>query len=350
LDKIYFEGYILGIIFVFLYKRVMWYKISSMFLFMLPPELAHKVSLQFLKSFPIFKTEIFDDPIEIMGLFFKNRISLGAGFDKNADYIDALGSLGFGSIEVGALTPLAQDGNKKPRLFRKTREQAIINRMGFNNKGILYAIQKIKQRKYNGIVGVNIGKNKDTPLENAIDDYLYCLQVSYRMCDYISINISSPNTKGLRDLLKPVNLEKLLERLKKEQLKLFSQTKQWTPLVVKISPDMEKEQLLSVANIIRKTKMDGVIATNTTIQHGFSQQGGLSGLPLNAKSTQIIKILRDLYQGDLPIIASGGIMNAEIAQEKIAAGASLVQIYSGLIYQGPKIVRDIFNAIKHSKS
>ncbi|RLA09044.1 MAG: quinone-dependent dihydroorotate dehydrogenase [Gammaproteobacteria bacterium] len=319
------------------------YKISRPFLFALPPEVAHSFSLKMLKIWANFSLVEYKKPVEVMGLQFPNKIGLAAGFDKNGDYIDALESLGFGCIEIGALTPKPQQGNDKPRLFRYKKEQAIINRMGFNNKGILYAIKKLKSSSFSGIIGINIGKNKNTPNENAIDDYLYCLQVSYQHCDYISINLSSPNTPNLRDLLKPANLQKLLTRLKQEQIKIFNQTKKWTPLVVKISPDMDDTQLITVAKIIRGSKMDGIIATNTTVQHSYQQTGGLSGKPLNETTTKIIKKLADLYQGDLPIIASGGIMDKKSADDKLKAGASLVQIFTGLIYRGPVLIKNIFD-------
>lgn len=283
-----------------------------------------------------------------MGLQFKNPIGLAAGLDKNGDYIDALAALGFGFIEIGTLTPKPQSGNDKPRLFRLIKEKAIINRMGFNNKGIYYAKKKLAQLNYQGVLGINLGKNKDTPNENAADDYLQGMRELWQYASYFTINISSPNTQGLRELQEKKHLQHLLQQLKNEQQKIFATEKKYVPLVVKISPDLSDAAILELAQVLLEEKIDGVIATNTTlarekISHTklADQAGGLSGAPLSERNTAIIKVLANFLKGRIPIIASGGVMDAKSYQEKIAAGASLVQVYTGLIYEGPQLVQEL---------
>ena len=288
----------------------------------------------------------FSQPRTIMGLTFPNPVGLAAGLDKNGDYIDALGALGFGFIEIGTVTPKPQIGNPKPRLFRLTEQEAIINRMGFNNKGIEHVVSRLEKTKYKGILGINIGKNKDTPLEKAIDDYLTGFRAFWKFASYITINISSPNTPGLRDLQQDDLLKSLLCVLKQEQQSVLLNHKKYVPLVVKIAPDISEEELHSIAAVLLKEKVDGVIATNTTIQREgvenspyAKEAGGLSGKPLLTRSTQVISHLNAVLQDQIPIIASGGVMDEQAAQQKYAAGAKLLQVYSGFIYSGPGIVK-----------
>ena len=286
--------------------------------------------------------------IEVFGLRFPNRIGLAAGLDKNGEYIDALSCLGFGFIEIGTVTPKAQSGNPRPRLFRLVKHQAIINRLGFNNKGVDYVVDRVKQASYKGILGINIGKNRDTPLELAVADYVFCFKRVALVASYVTINISSPNTEGLRELQQEKFLRELLRALKEEQRKFFESQKKYVPLVVKIAPDLSDGELKNIAEVLLAEKIDGVIATNTTLSRkGVSgspfakEAGGLSGKPLTECSTEIIGKLALLLQNQIPIIGCGGVFSAQDVQDKMAAGASLVQIYSGLIYQGPNLIRHL---------
>jgi len=320
-------------------------------LFKLPPELSHTLSLKGLAAANALNLikYLHSQPYRertLMGLKFTNPVGLAAGLDKNGDYIDALASLGFGFIEIGTVTPKAQSGNPKPRLFRIPKEQALINRMGFNNQGIDYLLQRVQKARYRGILGINIGKNASTPIEEAVQDYLICLQAAYSYASYITVNISSPNTRGLRTLQHGSFLEELLTALKHEQQVLAAQYQKQVPLVVKIAPDLDQAEIIELADTLRRFAVDGIIATNTTLSRsGMSacpksqETGGLSGLPLAAQSTEVLRILRQELQGKIPLIASGGIMNAEIAQQKFDAGADLIQLYTGLIYQGPQLIK-----------
>jgi len=297
--------------------------------------------------------EVTEQPVKVMGLEFKNKVGLAAGLDKNGDYIDALAALGFGSIEIGTVTPRPQPGNPKPRLFRLPEYQAIINRMGFNNLGIEHLLMQVKQSHYSGILGINIGKNFDTPIEQAADDYLIGLRKSYPFASYITINISSPNTKNLRQLQQGDEIKTLLSVLKDEQFKLQQQHSKYVPLVVKIAPDLTAEEVIHIAKLLMEFEIDGVIATNTTIArdkiagHPFAQEaGGLSGAPVKDAATAVVRGLSTELNGRCAIIAAGGILSAADAREKIEAGASLVQIYSGLIYQGPQLLADIGRELK----
>ncbi len=330
------------------------YPLIRPLLFSLDPETAHNLTLKLLKLSEqvglstLGRAESAGKPLRIMGLSFKNPLGLAAGLDKNGDYIDALAALGFGFIEIGTVTPRPQPGNPKPRLFRLPEHQAIINRMGFNNLGIDYLLQQVLSSRYRGILGINIGKNADTPMEKAGEDYLIGLRKSYLAASYVTINISSPNTKNLRQLQQGDEIKHLLNALKQEQLKLQAEYAKYTPITVKIAPDLTSEQIQAIAALLLEFGMDGVIATNTTIArdsvqnhpHG-NETGGLSGAPLKDNSTAVVKNLADELNGRLPIIAAGGILNGADAQEKIKAGASLVQIYSGLIYKGPHLIEDI---------
>lgn len=290
-----------------------------------------------------------------MGLDFPNAVGLAAGLDKNADHIDALAALGFGFLEVGTLTPRPQPGNPKPRLFRLAPERAIINRMGFNNKGIDHALAAIARSAYRGILGINIGKNFDTPVEQAAQDYLICMRKCYSVASYIVVNLSSPNTPGLRSLQFGDELQKLLGVLKNEQDILAAQHGRKVPLVVKIAPDLSDDEIRLIAQALLSNAVEGVIATNTTLDRSqvqsssFREQaGGLSGAPLVDKSTHVIRVLHEALQGSIPIIGVGGIMSGEDAQAKIAAGASLVQLYTGFIYRGPALIGEALGAMAES--
>jgi len=284
-----------------------------------------------------------------MGIDFPNRVGLAAGLDKNGEYIQALSALGFGFIEIGTVTPRPQPGNTKPRLFRLPAAKAIINRMGFNNKGIDYLTDQVieaRNKGFTGIIGINIGKNFNTFVENATEDYLIGLRVAYPYADYITVNISSPNTPGLRSLQYGDELDNLLSALKLEQVKLAAQYKKYKPIAIKVAPDLTKEEIKGIAEALLKNNMDGLIATNTTLSreavccmlHG-DEAGGLSGEPVKEISTKVIRQFSSCLKGEIPIIGVGGIASVKDAQEKLDAGASLVQIYTGLIYEGPNLVK-----------
>ncbi len=330
------------------------YPLIRPLLFALDPETAHAVTLKLLKL--TYQTGLSgfnsprsaNRPLKVMGLNFSNPVGLAAGLDKNGDYIDALAALGFGFIEIGTVTPRPQPGNPKPRLFRLPDHQAIINRMGFNNAGIDHLLEQVRISNYSGILGINIGKNFDTPLEKASDDYLTGLRKAYPVASYITLNISSPNTQNLRKLQQGDEIKYLLARLKEEQLKLQMQHGKYVPLVVKIAPDLNTEEISHIASLLMAFDIDGVIATNTTIKrdlivgHRYADEtGGLSGTPVKDLSTRVVKELAQELNHKLPVIAVGGIMSTEDAQEKLAAGASLIQLYSGLIYKGPQLIEDI---------
>jgi len=273
----------------------------------------------------------------------KNKLGLAAGLDKNGDYIDALASLGFGFLEIGTVTPRPQPGNNKPRLFRIRSQQALVNNMGFNNKGVDYLVERVKKRKSNIPLGVSIGKNFDTPIELALDDYMTCLNSVYGIADYIAINISSPNTKNLRDLQSKEFIHQLLSSIKDRQLVLAS-IEGYKPVLVKISPDMDKTELKILSESVLLNDLDGIICTNTTTSHDHhSGKGGLSGKPLFNSSTLTLKTLRGFVGNGFPIIASGGVMDLHAFEEKIDNGADLVQIYTGFIFNGPSIVDEIIN-------
>ena len=284
-------------------------------------------------------------PKTVMGITFPNPVGLAAGLDKNAECIDAWDRLGFGFIEVGTVTPRPQPGNPKPRMFRLPEQQALINRLGFNNKGVDHLVERVRASRYTGVLGINIGKNFDTPLDKAQDDYLICLRKVYAHASYVTVNLSSPNTKGLRELQNEDALTALLKSLKQEQARLAQEHQRYVPMVVKIAPDMADEQLIQTADVLRACRADGVIATNTTIARpGISneaiaqEQGGLSGRPLQSLSTHAVRVLHGQLAGELPIIGLGGISDRATAAEKLEAGADLLQIYTGFIYQGPSLI------------
>jgi dihydroorotate dehydrogenase len=333
------------------------YSFFKKILFLFSPETAHALTLNSLRWMEQAKLTCFfpspmSAPQEVMGLHFPNPIGLAAGLDKNGDYIDALAALGFGFIEVGTVTPKAQKGNPSPRLFRLTEEEAIINRMGFNNKGIDYLVKRLQKTKYKGILGINIGKNKDTPIEHARDDYLYGLKYVFPFASYVVINISSPNTEHLRQLQQANLLQDLLHSLKKAQALFLKEHGKYVPLVVKIAPDLLPNELDEMAAIFLSEKIDGVIATNTTVHRDgvalsvfVNEEGGLSGRPLFSRSTEIVKQLHQRLENKIPIIACGGVMSASDARDKIAAGACLLQVYTGLIYRGPGLVHQLVDAL-----
>lgn len=339
------------------------YHLIRRLLFVLPPELSHDLSLDLLGASErlrllslIGKTRVYD-PVSVMGIEFPNAVGLAAGLDKNGDYFNALGELGFGFVEIGTVTPRSQPGNPKPRMFRLPDAQAIINRLGFNNKGVDHLVSNVKRRRYSGVLGINIGKNFDTPVESAAADYLVCMEKVYLHADYITINISSPNTPGLRDLQFGVQLSDLLERLKAKQKDLERIHEKYVPLAIKIAPDLEQEDIEELAEVFNKIYIDGVIVSNTTISRDAvaglahsDEAGGLSGSPVTDKSTDVIRYLRQRLDSDIPIVGVGGILTAQDAVEKIAAGASLVQIYTGFIYEGPSLVYQSARAISASRT
>lgn len=335
------------------------YSLLLKILFLLPPETSHDLALfmikwaQRLKLSAWFVGPVESAPITVMGLEFPNPVGLAAGLDKNADYLDGLACFGFGFIEVGTVTPLPQPGNPQPRMFRLPAASAIINRMGFNNRGVDHLVKQVSASRYQGILGINIGKNKDTPADQAVNDYLICMRKVYTHASYITVNLSSPNTPGLRDLQFGEPLENLLARLKAEQALLSQHYDRYVPLAVKIAPDMAVDDIQQVAKALLDNNYDAVIATNTTIArdqvaqlpHG-NEAGGLSGGPLTQASTEVVAELSKVLAGRMPIIGVGGIMAGTDAAEKIRAGASLVQIYSGFIYRGPALVRQTVAAIR----
>jgi len=335
----------------------MWYPLARPLLFTLDAEKAHDLTLQALKT--LHHCGVFHNPtpltgreVKCFGLTFPNPIGLAAGLDKNAECLPAWQALGFGFIEVGTVTPKAQPGNPKPRLFRLPQDNALINRMGFNNKGIDFLVTQLKnlplQNKNICPVGINIGKNKDTPTSSAPQDYLTCFEKAYPYADYITVNLSSPNTPGLRDLQQGELLEGILAPLMAQRIVLSDQYEKNVPILVKIAPDLEKEQVQQLIDILIDMKVDGVIATNTTIAHARylkhnnpQQEGGLSGEPLFERSLEVVRWIAEHTQKQFPIIAVGGITHAAQAKEKLQAGASLIQLYTGLIYQGPGLIKEI---------
>ncbi|HQS57231.1 MAG TPA: quinone-dependent dihydroorotate dehydrogenase [Gallionellaceae bacterium] len=338
------------------------YSLLRPLLFTLDPETAHHVTLDALQAaymlglLPLIAKQPAADPRTVMGIHFPNPVGLAAGLDKNGAYIDALGALGFGFIEIGTVTPRPQPGNPKPRLFRLPQAQGIINRMGFNNLGVDALLENVKNARYHGVLGINIGKNFDTPIERAADDYLIGLRKVYSHASYVAINISSPNTKNLRQLQGGDELDALLSQLKVEQEKLAELHGKYVPLALKIAPDLDSEQIQQIAALLMRHRIDGVIATNTTLSRAgvehlplHGETGGLSGAPVREKSTEVIRQLAAALQGALPIIGVGGILKGADAMEKMQAGAALVQVYSGLIYRGTDLLAECADAIKISR-
>ena len=334
------------------------YALAKPFLFQLDAENAHDLTLKSLKFaeksglLALLPSPAPCQPKQVMGLSFPNPVGLAAGLDKNGAVIDGMVALGFGFLEIGTITPRAQPGNPKPRLFRVREAEGIINRFGFNNLGVDNLIQNVQAAKYRGILGINIGKNFDTPNERAVDDYLICMRKVYAHASYITVNISSPNTKNLRQLQEKDALDALLATLKAEQKVLADKHGKYVPIALKIAPDLDEAQIIEIADLLKVHQFDGVIATNTTLARNAveglpnaTEAGGLSGAPVREKSTLVISQLAKQLAGELPIIGVGGILNGADAAEKIAAGASLVQVYSGLIYRGPSLVREICKSL-----
>ena len=327
----------------------MWLIIRILRIF--PPEIAHKISLTLLffihrlGLLSVFKNEKQSETIEFLGLRFKNTLGTAAGLDKNGDYIDCLGALGFGFLEVGTITPKAQAGNKKPRVFRLNKDKAVINRLGFNNKGIDHLVTNLKQHKYDGVIGVNIGANKNSHGKKRIEDYIECIRKVYKYTDYITVNISSPNTKNLRNLQNSDNIDKLFLALENEihTLKIDK------PIFIKISPDESLDTIKYIINKVQNSKITGIIATNTTTDKStlkdkkyWNYEGGLSGEPLREKSNDLIYEIRKVSE-EIPLIGVGGVMSQKDYKEKLTLGADLVQIYTGFIMEGPGLIHKIIN-------
>ena len=286
---------------------------------------------------------IVSEDIKVMGLQFSNKVGLAGGMDKNADFIEPLSHLGFGFLELGTITPKAQRGNIKPRLFRLTKEQSLINRMGFNNKGIEHAVERVKKAKSSAIIGLSIGKNYDTPLEKAHEDYLFCFKKAYPVCDYVAVNISSPNTKDLRKLESDKYFSNLIKSLKKYQ-ELFSKDLGYKPIVLKLSPDLDEDELENICKQILDKDIDAIISCNTSINHNYSYEGGLRGEKLFEISNKNLMSFRSYLGSQFPIIASGGVMSKTHFDRKLDLGADLVQIYTGLIYKGPVLINEILTS------
>lgn len=329
------------------------YSLIRPLLFRLDAEKAHELALKALSYLPYYPISPAQSSAQtIMGIPFLHTIGLAAGLDKNGEYLDALSKLGFSFIEIGTITPKPQEGNPKPRLFRVSRAQAIINRMGFNNKGVDALVANVRKAQYQGVLGINIGKNKDTSLNDAVNDYVYCLKKVYEHASYITINISSPNTPDLRQLQQKDYLHTLLQTLSEEQQRLSEDYQRLVPLVVKLSPDEDDDSLKRMADIIINTGMSGIIATNTTcsrdaingLPHAH-EAGGLSGKPLLARSTECLCLLKSIVGSEIALIGVGGIDSVESALQKQQAGASLLQVYSGLIYQGPQLIRRLVRGL-----
>lgn len=340
------------------------YALARPFLFRLDAERAHHAALQAIEAAyrsglnPLISRQPAPMPVKAFGLEFPNPVGLAAGLDKNGDHIDALFSLGFGFVEIGTTTPRPQEGNPRPRMFRLPEHQAVINRLGFNNDGVDALVANVERARRSGpgVLGINIGKNRDTPNENAVDDYLHCLRKVYPVADYITVNISSPNTAGLRDLQQEEMLWKFISTLRESQEDLAAEFGERRPMLVKIAPDLAEEEIDRIGEIMNLARVDGVIATNTTIErqavagHRHAHEaGGLSGKPLYARSTAVLRRLRSKLNENIPIIGVGGILTGADAAGKLAAGASLVQIYTGMVYRGPGLVHEAVEAIRRRR-
>ncbi|TMI16382.1 MAG: quinone-dependent dihydroorotate dehydrogenase [Betaproteobacteria bacterium] len=327
------------------------YALARPLLFSLDPETAHRVTLQLAGFLPY--AAVPPCPVRALGLQFPNPVGLAAGLDKNAEHIDALAKLGFGFIEVGTVTPRPQAGNPRPRLFRLPQAQALINRFGFNNVGLDAFLRNVVRSRYRGILGINIGRNADTPPERAADDYEMCLDKVYSHASYVAVNISSPNTRGLRDLQQKDQVENLLARLSTRRERLAERHGKHVPLVLKVAPDLVPGQVSGIANAVRRHGIEGVIATNTSVSREgveglphANEAGGLSGKPLRERATRVLKLLESELRNEATLIGAGGIFTQSDAREKIAAGASLVQLYTGLIYRGPGLVAECVSAFR----
>ncbi len=339
------------------------YGLARPFLFGLDPERAHALGLSALEAAyrsglnPLLASRPQPLPTKAFGLEFPNPVGLAAGLDKNGAHVDALLALGFGSVEVGTVTPRPQPGNPRPRMFRLPQHQAIINRLGFNNEGVDALVRNVgRANRKHGLLGINIGKNKDTPNESAVQDYLFCLERVYPLADYITINISSPNTAGLRELQEERALQQLIGTLREAQEALGAKHGKRVPMLVKMSPDLSDDDIEAAARVLTDLEVDGVIATNTTVsrisvqEHKYAHEsGGLSGAPLMDKSTAVLRKLRTRLPEAIPLVGVGGISNGADAVKKMAAGACLVQLYTGLVYHGPTLVADCVEAVRRRK-
>lgn len=337
----------------------MWYALARQALFTLPAEASHDIGLRALDLAargPVARRlarRVPDDPRQLLGLTFRNPVGLAAGLDKNADHVDALGALGFGFIEVGTVTPRPQPGNPRPRLFRIQRRDALVNRMGFNNKGVAHVVERLRARRYAGVVGVNIGKNRDTPVADALLDYRQCLEQVHAVADYVTVNVSSPNTPGLRSLQSGPALDTLLGGLVETGRRLDAASDRAVPLLIKIAPDIDTEGVEHIARAVLEHGFDGIIATNTTSDHSAlagcrhaNEEGGVSGAPLAGPATAALRTLAEAVEGRVPLVGVGGILAGADAAAKGDAGASLVQLYTGLIYRGPDLVREAADALR----
>jgi dihydroorotate dehydrogenase len=327
------------------------YGLARPFLFALDPETAHRFTLGLagFLSFPAVPA----CPVETMGLKFPNPVGLAAGLDKDAAHIDALARMGFGFLEVGTVTPRPQPGNPRPRLFRIRQEEALINRFGFNNVGADEFLRNVGRARWKGVLGINIGKNADTPAERATQDYEIGLEKVYSRASYVTINISSPNTRGLRDLQNQSQLDELLKRLEKKRMLLAEKHGKRVPIALKVAPDLEDAQIQSIADAVRRHRIDAVIATNTSVSRGgveglkhAAEAGGLSGAPIRQRATEVLRKMHSHLKGEAALIGAGGIMSGADAAEKMAAGASLVQLYTGLVYRGPGLVSECVSACR----
>jgi len=329
------------------------YELARPLLFALEPETAHRVTLKLLDWGLVGFSRFLSHPVRAMGLDFPNPVGLAAGLDKNAEHIDALARLGFGFIEVGTVTPRPQPGNPCPRLFRIVEKEALINRLGFNNVGVDAFMQNVARTRWRGILGINIGKNADTPAERAVDDYEICLENVYPRASYVTLNVSSPNTQGLRNLQDSGPLDALLARLSNLRRKLAERHERFVPLVLKVAPDLDKEQVGAIAQAVLRHRIDGVIATNTSVSREgveglphFTEAGGLSGAPIRERAARILQQLHPHLKSEVTLIGSGGIVEQRDAAERIRAGAALVQLYTGLIYRGPRLVAECVSAFR----
>ncbi|MYM58489.1 quinone-dependent dihydroorotate dehydrogenase [Vibrio sp. OCN044] len=332
----------------------MLYRLARAGFFQLDAEKAHDLAIENFKRFTgtpldlLYRQQLPNRPVECMGISFRNPVGLAAGLDKNGECIEAFDAMGFGFVEVGTVTPRPQSGNEKPRLFRLVEAEGIINRMGFNNKGVDNLVENVKKANFNCVLGINIGKNKDTPIEKGAEDYLICMEKVYKYAGYIAVNISSPNTPGLRSLQYGEALDDLLSELKLKQSELAEKHHKYVPLALKIAPDLSDEEVTQICDSLIKNNIDGVIATNTTLDRSIvegmkhaNEVGGLSGRPVQLRSTEVVRLLHQKLKDQIPVIGVGGIDSYVAAKEKMMAGAQLVQVYSGFIYHGPSLVRDI---------
>lgn len=335
----------------------MFYELVRKALFSTDPETAHELTLESLRmGYRVGATRLWcreqSLPVHCMGLDFPNPVGVAPGLDKNGDYFEALGSLGFGFVEIGTVTPRPQPGNPKPRVFRLTEAQAMINRLGFNNKGVDHLVRRVKRHNFKGVLGINIGKNFDTAIENAADDYLNCLEKVYPYADYVTVNVSSPNTRNLRDLQGEDELDALLGRITDRRDQLADEYGRRVPLAVKIAPDLDDETIPAIAGVVAHHRMDAVIATNTTVSRDgvegmkhAGEPGGLSGAPLKPKADKILAALRVALPGEVALIGVGGIVTGQDAVDKLELGADLVQFYTGMVYRGPDLVNECLQAI-----